>query len=173
LVFTGKLLPSAKPLGDDPSAASDDAHTSDLVRLDDEHALPEEVGAAYAQPKQPDRPPLGVPQATADDSNAGLLDYLPPSRVSVPPKPLRPRDVPFPEGVEGSVDLRVMVSLFIDEAGKVRRVRLDTPDIPAAFANSIISTFLSTEFTPGKVDAVPVRSLVRIEVAFQAGPTSR
>lgn len=173
-MFVGKLLPSnLSPLTDSASATSTAAQGGELVAVDPDRALPEAVAALEPRQKQQDRIRQGLTQASANEGDAGLLDYLPPSRLSVRPKALAPREVPFPEEITEAVDLRVVVSLFIDETGKVRRVRLDNPAIPPAFAQSIISTFLSTEFTPGKVDAVPVRSLIRVEVGFQGGPARR
>jgi hypothetical protein len=175
LVFLGKLLspPDLSPPVERANATLPAGPGSALVAVAPERALPEPAAAVDSGIKPQDRPPQALSPSTAQEGDAGFLDYLPPIRLSVPPKPLAPREVPFPAEVNEAVDLRVMVSLFIDEAGKVRRIRVDTPAIPAPFAQSIIRTFLATDFTPGTIDAVPVRSLVRIEVAFQGVAASR
>jgi len=174
-VFVAKLLAPtdlAQPTeGLNPTSTP--AVGSERLEIDPAGALPEAAAAAETRPKQQDAALQGVSKAPAAAGDAGLLDYLPASRLSVPPKALRPREVPFPDEVTESTDVTVLVSLFIDETGKVRRIRLDDPHIPAPFAQSIISTFLSTDFAPGQIDSVPVRSVVRIEVGFQGGPTSR
>ncbi|WP_427911744.1 energy transducer TonB [Ramlibacter sp. MMS24-I3-19] len=76
-------------------------------------------------------------------------------------------NIPFP-AIEGMVDLRIQLALFIDASGNVRRVRVDTADVPPAFAQVVQDAFLSARFQPGEVDAVPVPSQIRVEVEFGA-----
>jgi periplasmic protein TonB len=120
-----------------------------------------------------DRPPPGLAHASADEDPDAFLDYLPRDRLTVPPTPLTDVQVPFPEQVAGTVNLRVVASLFIDEFGKVRRVRLDSPGVPSAFAHVIIDTFLATRFKPAEIETAPVRSHVRLEIEFRTGAASR
>jgi hypothetical protein len=110
------------------------------------------------------------PATVAEDEEATLVPgeppYLPRKRLTVVPEPLAPVDVPFPPDVTGIVQLRVQLSLFIDETGTVRRVQLDTPQVPASFARSVVETFVGTRFSPGELDHVPVRSHIKVEVEF-------
>lgn len=126
-------------------------------------------------PQEPPAVPLaGAPtqdvEAAATPATAPPFDppYLPRAELTVAPTLLQSVDVLFPEDVEGIVNLRVQATLFIDEDGVVRRVRLESPDVHASFARAILDAFNSARFTPGKVDALPVRSQLRVEVEFQA-----
>lgn len=83
-------------------------------------------------------------------------------------------EVPFPKGVEGIVKLKVQVDLFIDEFGTVRRLRIENPgNLHPAFSQAVLDTFMPVQFSPGKVDAVAVRSQLRIEVEFLASNAAR
>ncbi|HZY19501.1 MAG TPA: energy transducer TonB [Ramlibacter sp.] len=138
---------------------------------------PAAVGAVQAAKLPPASPPPApsVPQDTAAPlaapaaQPAGEPEYLPRSRLTVPPRPRDEVSIPFPDEVKGVVDLKVRVALFIDEAGTVQRVKLETADVPPVFAEAVQKAFLATRFSPGELDARPVRSQVRIEVAFGTG----
>ncbi len=94
--------------------------------------------------------------------------YLTRGELTVAPRPLGTVDVPFPEDVVGLVDLKVQVTLFIDEEGEVRQVRIDTPQVAEPFERAIRASFGAARFSPGQVGDMPVRSQVRVEVAFAA-----
>jgi hypothetical protein len=80
-------------------------------------------------------------------------------------------DYPSSPGVAGThVGL---LSLFIDETGKVVRVRVDTQTLPLEMQDAARSAFMGTAFTPGLVDGLPVRSRIRVEVIFEAGIPTR
>lgn len=110
------------------------------------------------------QPPKAVPSTGAP---APEPEYLPRSQLTAAPKPFGDVAIPFPQ-VEGMVDLRVQLALFIDASGRVRRIRLDTPNVPPVFAQAIHEALLAARFIPGKLDAVPVASQIRIEVEFGA-----
>ena len=94
--------------------------------------------------------------------------YYPRGQLTVAPRLLGHVDVPFPTDVDGTVDLKVRVTLFIDEGGRVQKLRLDTPDVHPAFERSIREAFAAARFSPGEMDSVAVRSQVRLEIDFQA-----
>ena len=118
--------------------------------------------AATAPPATPERTAAPTPEAP----------YLPRGQLTVTPKLVGHVDVPFPADVDGTVDLKVRVTLFIDERGAVQKLRLDSPDVHPAFERSIREAFAAARFSPGEVDRVAVRSQVRLEIDFQA-PTGR
>ncbi|MEJ8835740.1 hypothetical protein [Ramlibacter sp. AN1133] len=120
-------------------------------------------------------PPQPVVQATAAPATpeapaapAAEAPYLPRGELTVPPRPLGVVDVPFPEDVAGVVDLKVRITLFIDEHGGVQRIRVDSPDVHPSFERTIRQTFAAAKFSPGERDQVAVRSQIRVEVEFQA-----
>ncbi|QJW83521.1 hypothetical protein HK414_03240 [Ramlibacter terrae] len=71
------------------------------------------------------------------------------------PRLLTPVQVPFPDMVGGFVDLKVRITLFIDEQGTVRRVRIDSPDVPPLFEQTIRDTFAQARFKPGELRTPP------------------
>jgi TonB family protein len=111
---------------------------------------------------QPGVPPAAVAPAALEAS------YLPRSELTVAPRPTEVVQVPFPEEITGVVDLDVRLTLFIDENGVVRRLRIDTPHVHPAFDRALRAAFTTTRFQPGERDGVPVRSQLRLEVQFEA-----
>lgn len=119
--------------------------------------------------------PVVVAQAPASAASApaGEAPYLPRGDLTVAPKLLTPVQVPFPDEVEGMVDLKIRISLFIDEQGVVRRIRIDTPDVPPVFERTVREAFSAARFAPGQLEATAVRSQIRLEVEFAAKGRAR
>jgi hypothetical protein len=142
--------PPAAPAAETPSAAGP--------------ALPVPPAPASVAmvPAQAQATARAVPAAGAE------APYLPRGQLTVAPHPLREVDVPFPPDVSGIVELRVPLSVFIDESGLVRRVQLDRPEVPPAFARAVAETFRAIPFKPGEIDGVAVRSQIHLEVEFHA-----
>lgn len=111
-------------------------------------------------------PPPAAPQPAAAPA------YLARGELTAPALLLSDVQVPFPDDVEGIVDLKVRVSLFVEADGSVARVRLDTPGVHPAFVRTVTEAFAGARFEPGRVGDQPVRALVRLEVEFHA-PSGR
>ncbi len=93
--------------------------------------------------------------------------------LSVAPVPVSVVVIPFPE-VEGPAERYVTrLLLFIDEFGKVVRVRVDGPSLPQALEEAARNAFLNARFSPGQVDGLAVRSRIRVEVTFEAANPKR
>jgi hypothetical protein len=127
--------------------------------------------AAVQPPVAASTPPApartsAIPPAAAEPA------YVPRGQLTRAPRPLAEVDVPFPPDVSGLVDLRLKVSLFIDETGKVRDVRFDSGEVPPAFARAVVDTFTNARFSPGEINSAPVASQIRVEVEFHA-PSGR
>lgn len=125
---------------------------------------PQKAGPSPSGAQVAAAPPTAQEQASAPVE----VPYLPRGQLTVPPRVLGMVNVPFPDGVTGVVDLRVQFTLFIDEAGVVQRIRVDTPDVHPAFDRALRETFAAARFAPGELDGVPVRSQMRLEVEFSA-----
>jgi hypothetical protein len=121
---------------------------------------PAPAGAAAEPPRG--GPPAGAPAPEPEQP------YLPRGELTVPPKVLGPIDVRFPEDVEGLVHLDVKLTLFIDEEGRVQRIRIDSPGIHPSFERAVRETFAAARFAPGELHQRPVRSQMRLEVSFDA-----
>jgi hypothetical protein len=152
-----------------------------LAQQSGEAALPSRATAAAtpaADPltgpapvvREPSAPPQPVAAATAQASSPPPPDpvYLPRGQLTVAPKLLSEVDLPFPPDVEGIVDLKVKVTLFIDEEGAVQRVRVDTPNVHPSFERVLRDSFAAARFSPGELNQARVRSQLRLEADFQA-----
>lgn len=127
--------------------------------------VPETVPAAGAAP------PAGL--ATSRDAEGELVGYLPRNMLTRSPVPLTSVEVPFPAGITGRVNLKVRFTLFIDELGTVRYVRIDSDDTPPVFADATRKTFMAARFTPAQLKEVAVRAQIRAEVVFETDPVVR
>lgn len=123
-------------------------------------SIPGPVPSERRLPGGEQRPASAAPEADAP--------YLPRAQLTVPARIMGSAHVPFPDEVVGVVDLKVQLTLFIDESGKVQRVRIDTANVHSAFEKAIRDTFSEARFSPGEVNQVPVRSQMRLEVEFSA-----
>lgn len=116
----------------------------------------------------PPSPPAPAAREEGDALVPGEAPYLPRKLLTVAPVAPIDLDVPFPANVTGVVDLQVEVALFIDETGLVRRVQLESPDVPPEFARAISETFAGARFKPGELERKPVRSRIKLQLEFHA-----
>lgn len=155
--------------GREPGAPPGDTAAALRATAQPDTAQPERLPPI--QPAAPGPAPQPATQSAVAPATAGPqpdAPYLPRGQLTVPPRLIGHVDVPFPPDVEGIVDLKVRVTLFIDERGSVQRLRVDTPDVHPAFERSIRDAFGNARFSPGELDQVAVRSQVRLEVEFHA-----
>jgi len=67
---------------------------------------------------------------------------------------------------------KVVVSVFISETGNVDDVAVARAEPAGIFEQSTMAAFRAAKFTPGIKDRKPVKSLVVLEVAYDAAPQS-
>lgn len=109
---------------------------------------------------------MGVESADGEGAN----QYWPRSALSVGPEPVAPVVLEFPAQA-GMVGRYVTVlSVFIDEAGGVRRVRVDGPVLPVELDAVARQAFARARFAPGQINGRNVRSQIRVEVVFDSLP---
>ena len=88
-------------------------------------------------------------------------------RTTVEPKPLFIPWPKYPEGVDGPVEGKVELLLFVDENGEVREVRL-SQGLPQMILNRVaIEAARRIRFTPGMDKGVPAAMWVRLTIGFQ------
>ncbi|MEO8297445.1 MAG: energy transducer TonB [Burkholderiales bacterium] len=107
----------------------------------------------------------------ADEANAvrpGAEEaYLPRQALDRSPAALAPVLLAYPEGAPpGRYQARLTV--FIDETGEVRRIRIDQGQLPAALASAATQAFMATRFSPGERQQRAVKARLSIEVEFAA-----
>ncbi|TDP62785.1 hypothetical protein [Roseateles toxinivorans] len=120
---------------------------------------------------QLDQAPLPALQLAAPaTTEAGADDiYLPRSRLSVPPLLRSQVALLWPEGAETQGGhFRAVLALFIDELGVVQRVRVEGNGLPPALEAVARESFLGASFVPGELQGQAVKSLIRVEVRFDA-----
>lgn len=133
--------------------------------------LPPVAGGAGPAPGGAERPRPGAPAARAAAGTVPLaapkyhraaeLDQRPQIRVHVEPQ--FPALALAPTG-------RAVLRLYIDEAGEVDEVAIESADVTGAFAEAARKAFAAARYYPGVKDGKPVKSLVRIEVLFGLPP---
>lgn len=128
---------------------------------------PPQPAHAAVDPAPADAPASAAAMAltTAVDDEALFLVR---SQLDRAPSASGPIDLPYPESAPLGHHQAVM-TLFIDEQGRVRRVRLDIGQIlPPLLEDAARQTFLRSRFEPGIKNGAPVRSRLRVAVEFGA-----
>jgi hypothetical protein len=106
--------------------------------------------------------PVDIPPRAFDER-----PYLPLSKLTQPPTPIRPVAVPYPEGMAVNGTVTARLTLFIDEQGNVARVIVGSTELPDAFVQSARDAFEPAKFLPGKIDGEPVKAKMVIDVEFE------
>lgn len=118
--------------------------------------------------------PSSVSAIERTSSGEGVdKDFFPPSALDIGPYPAQPVLIDYPSVDAGSGTHVSELSLFIDENGRVVRIRVDGPALPAAMEEAARLAFTGATFSPGQVDGLPVRSRIRVEVIFEEGSARR
>lgn len=72
-----------------------------------------------------------------------------------------------PGTLAGTTSGSVVLELFINEAGGMDRVRVESASLPEPFQNIAAEAFRQSVFTPGLKDGKPVKSRLRVEVTVE------
>lgn len=93
--------------------------------------------------------------------------YYSPLEVSERASPTREIDLEPPElrGISGQGKL--ILVLWINEAGKVDRVETETSQVVSAMEGILAEQFHQTTFAPARLDGKPVKSRMKIEVVVR------
>jgi hypothetical protein len=104
------------------------------------------------------------------DGEIGSDDYLPRSALTVLPRVRSEVLLDYPSGAPAG-RFRAKVTLFVDEAGAVRRVRFQPLDaeFPSVFQDEVRQRFSAATISPGEVDGRPVKAQHILVVDFDAG----
>jgi periplasmic protein TonB len=95
------------------------------------------------------------------------------SALDVGPHPTQPVLIADPPIEAGSGRHVTILSLFIDENGRVVRIRVDGPTLPEAMEDAARRAFMEATFAAGQVDGLPVRSWIRVAVVFAESAAGR
>ncbi|MDI1349241.1 hypothetical protein [Aquabacterium sp.] len=118
--------------------------------------------------------PAASPSA---DGDATFTGYARRDMLDRPPQALGIVQISYPPGVEPGRVRTGRLTLFIDEAGAVRKVMVAPPPnaedaLPAPFVEAAREAFLQARFTPGERQGMPVKSRIDVEVSFDDRETA-
>ncbi len=117
-----------------------------------------------------DASPAPMSAAPADGASDG--DYLPRSLLTIAPIALTSVVIPTPPGTPAGGRRVGVLSLYIDEEGRVRRVEAEQPALPEIMERAAREAFSAARFQPGQVDGHVVKSRIRVEVVFDEEPAA-
>lgn len=179
----------AIPPGQAPDAAASASGPAPLtVRLFVEKIAPARIEAGLPPDIEavgPQAPVIATPGAGTGDARTDMApeeparDAEPPSAGMPVPVYLDPGEVtrramilrdiaPDPPGLHGRRGpARIVLSLYINESGRVDRVEVESPEPDAAVRSAIVESFLAATFRPAEKDGSPVKSRMRIEVSVR------
>jgi TonB family protein len=108
---------------------------------------------------------LSIPGVATDEDL-----YFPRSQLTAAPAAIDPVVIDYPR-FDGDAGRYVAeLSLFIDETGRVARVRVDSGSLPPALEDAARRAFTQARFRPGEAaEHGTVKSRIRIEVVFESG----
>ncbi len=99
-------------------------------------------------------------------------DYLPRASLSKPPMAAVPLQLPWPDvPVAGQIHIG-RFRVFIDEQGRVRRIRGEGSPMPDPYVNATVNAFLAARFEAGELQGKSVKCWIRIEVEFDGRGTA-
>lgn len=137
-------------------------------------AMPPLVAGSERSPESGEVRPRPVELASSDHrpspaGPAALLasaDYHPASSLTVPPglHTLGAVEPPPEQLMAGSG--RLVVELFLNEAGEVDHWQLIEQTAPPAFREHVLKTFLAARYTPGRLFEQAVKSRFKLEATL-------
>jgi Gram-negative bacterial TonB protein C-terminal len=104
-------------------------------------------------------------QQGSDGDGDGDDRYLTRGELDQPPAAQADIELPFPT-VAPLGSYRAVLTLFIDPTGQVQRVRTEGAGLPPSLDDAARQAFMAVRFTPGIKGDQPVRSRIRVEVAY-------
>lgn len=163
-VRTVSLLPPS-PL---PSPVRESPQVNEAIHAPDRAPV-----AASAQEPSTDSSPAAAAPALSVTAEADSDSYVPRSQLSTPPIAKTAIVLESPPNEIGAGRLVGVLSLFIDEQGRVQLIEAEEPALPPAFEQAAREAFMGAEFSPGEVGGRAVKSHQRVEVVFDTITTSR
>ena len=110
----------------------------------------------------PDEPAPSPGEHRNETTSAAIpATFLDPSRLTEPPKPLDEPPVHLLLPMMARPGVANLV-LYIDEAGTVTQVEIDSSTLPPAINERAAALFGAVRFSPGRIDGTAVKTRVRI-----------
>ncbi len=158
--------PWAIPATNPPTAANSRQSMASARPFQQNLPEPPRAGPVHASP-------TGSAFAFRITGVLGDEDFFSRESLDVGPQPTSAVLIDYPQLASVTGTHVSELSLFIDDAGKVVKIRVDGNSLPAAMEAAARSAFMGTVFSPGFIDGLPVRSRIRVEVRFEEGSAGR
>lgn len=113
-----------------------------------------------------------TPVALTAGELSGDSAYIPRPLLTVPPVPQEPVIMTPPKGAFEAARISGILSLYIDEQGRVHHIAANGAPMPPEFEEAARQTFSALTFRPGILDGAAVKSRIRIEVVFDNTPVT-
>lgn len=136
-------------------------------------AAPELAPMRTTAPQRAHAPESSPPDDPADEATAPADDgphYFARSALDRPPVVLSAVLLTYPEFPGDAGHYTVVLALFIDEDGRVRRINIEEPGLPEVLEGVARRAFLDAHFQPAERAGRPVPSRIRVEVTFETSP---
>jgi periplasmic protein TonB len=156
--------PPAGPRWSD--ARSDTQRAEPLAAPTDPADAGAQTATAETASASPPLPAISLAMAGIDSDG----DYFPRAQLTLAPAPLASVVIDYPASENDPRRYHSELTLFIDETGRVVRVRVDGAALPPAFEEAARRAFTSARFHAGEADGRAVKSRIRVEVDFDNRP---
>jgi hypothetical protein len=110
----------------------------------------------------PSRRPASLDRPAPDEEA-----YAEPGMLTARPTPIDDISISAPEVAGRSGAFKASMVLFIDSAGTVMRISFDDSSLPPDLEAAARTAFALARFRPGMIGHRPVKSKLRVEVAFE------
>ncbi len=165
LLHAAWLLPGF--LGPTPQAGPRGPAGNPLV-LTTRLPSPENGAPTESPPETTTRQSPPATQAQADPQG-----YFSAEQLSRPPRPLGMVNLNIPEKQLLTAPGTLVLTLWIDELGRVMSYKVDAPDLPEEYTTAVAEAFSATRFAPGEIRGRKVSSILKVEIRHDAAPGQR
>lgn len=155
------MQPIAIPVARPPQDAKPEVREPQPVPADPAPSAPDHADAPASSPQDFETTASEPINDDPDDR------YVPRRLLTLPPTALDGVLLTYPRiEFDNRGHYTAILTLFIDETGRVRRIRVDQPGLPEELEGVARRAFQRVRYTPGEVDGQPVPSTIRVEVRF-------
>ena len=96
--------------------------------------------------------------------------YFSAEQLSRPPHPLGAVNLDIPETQLLTTSGTLILTLWIDDQGRVLSFKVDAPDLPEEYTTAVAETFSAARFAPGEIRGRKVNSILKVEIRHDAAP---
>ncbi len=104
----------------------------------------------------------------ANQEPAAPQGYFRAERLSRPPHPLGAVNLDIPETQLLTASGTLVLTLWIDDQGRVLSFKVDGPDLPEEYTTAVAEAFSAARFAPGEIRGRKVNSILKVEIKHDA-----